>query len=108
MKCTIHTSKDLVATQTRYGKRWGCPVGGCTVVLWDGSTSTPADYGTRQARIVAHECFDLIWKSGMMSRSEAYTFLAKFMGRQDKDVHIGYFDKEQCSKVIQFSEGLRT
>lgn len=106
MNCTIHTAKKLIPTKTKFGVRYGCPVGGCTVVAWNGATSTPADYGTRQARIQAHDKFDKLWKMGIFTRHEAYKKLAQFLKLPIKTVHIGHFDKQQCYQVIDFCNGI--
>lgn len=102
MKCTVHSARELVPAETQFGIRWECPVGGCTVVLWDGSTSTPADYATRQARIEAHEHFDRLWKSGVFSRNRAYRKLAKYLGLPKRKAHIGHFNIALCQRTIDF------
>ena len=67
---------------------------------------TPADSATKEARILAHEAFDPVWKkpaSGLlagMTREEAYEWLSIEMGIPFGDCHIGMFTKEQCEKVI--------
>ncbi|KKN52401.1 hypothetical protein LCGC14_0613180 [marine sediment metagenome] len=104
MKCTIHSAKELVPSKTKYGIRYGCPVGGCTVVQWSGSSSTPADFGTRQARMVAHNHFDTLWQAGMFTRGKAYKALAKYLNLPQRKVHIGHFDITQCRKVVEFCE----
>lgn len=104
MKCTIHSAKELVSTETKYGRRYNCPVGGCTVVLWDGSTSTPADYATRQKRIEAHDAFDRLWKSGSLTRYACYKKLSRHLALSSEAVHIGKFNIEQCEAVIDFSK----
>lgn len=106
MKCTIHSARELVACKTKYGTRYGCPVGGCTVVLWSGSTSTPADYATRQMRIEAHSWFDALWQSGIFSRQRAYKKLAKYLGLSPRKTHIGCFSKEQCERTIDFCRAI--
>ena len=104
MKCSIHSARELIPKKTKYGIRYSCPVGGCTVVQWDGSTSTPADFTTRQTRIAAHEVFDTIWKSGILTRTEAYKKLAAYLGITIKATHIGHFNQAQCNQTIEFSE----
>ncbi len=93
-----------MATATRYGKRWACPEHGCTVVCWDGHTSTPANYETRQARHAAHEVFDPLWKSGNYDRRTLYARLSEYMGTKADKTHIGMFSVEQCAAVIRFCE----
>lgn len=109
--CTVHEGVLLEPQKTRFGVRWGCPVVNCTVACWNGSTSTPADYDTRQARIEAHHSFDHLWQSGMFSRSKAYYVLAKHLGLSKRKTHIGRFDFEQCQRTIEFCKahtGLRS
>lgn len=48
----------------------------------------------------AHKQFDPIWKSGLMSRREAYKWLASMMNLSLDDCHIGMFDISDCQKVI--------
>jgi hypothetical protein len=52
-----------------------------------------------QARIRAHAVFDPIWKSGAMSRPEAYLWLTRAMGEK-RQVHIGEMTEEECGRVI--------
>jgi len=106
MKCPQHPNEDLVSQQTKYGVRYACPVSKCTVVCWDGSTSTPADYNTRQARIVVHKTFDEVWKSGIMSRREAYRRLARYLELPRRQAHIGCFTIHQCQCAMDFCTAL--
>lgn len=103
--CPEHVA-DLVRKETQYGGRYSCPVEGCTVVCWDGSTSTPADYETRQARMKAHDSFDRLWKSGMFNRKEAYRELARYLRIKKEDAHIGQFDKTTALKVCDFVKNI--
>lgn len=56
----------------------------------------------RNAKMEAHAVFDPIWKSGVMTRSAAYSWLAKGLCIPDKDCHIGMFDEELCNRVVKF------
>ena len=95
----------LTVARTQYGRRWACPVRGCTVVCWEGSgTSRPADAETRQLRHAAHEAFDPMWESGAMSRSAAYRALAEHLGLPVRKTHIGFFNKDECAKAIAFAQ----
>ncbi|MDB5276134.1 MAG: hypothetical protein JWR61_1089 [Ferruginibacter sp.] len=58
----------------------------------------------------AHAAFDTIWKSqldGQQSkyvlRNAAYAWLAEKLGMHISQVHIGYFDVEECKKVVEYS-----
>lgn len=61
----------------------------------------------RAAKQRAHAAFDPIWKSGAMSRSEAYGALARLLGIEKKRCHIGWFDVERCSKVVDVVKEIR-
>jgi hypothetical protein len=103
MNCTIHSGRQLIGKPTRYGTRWTCPVADCTVAKWGTSNASPADATTRKIRIEAHEVFDKLHQSGIFTRNEAYTVLAKYLKLPKKKTHIGLFNQEQCRKVIVFS-----
>lgn len=89
----------------RYGPYWLCTVEGCGGTHGahpDGTPlGTPADVATREARKVAHEAFDWIWKDGHIPRTAAYHMLADRMGLPDGACHIGSFDAAQCQKVVE-------
>lgn len=107
IKCNIHSARLLQPTLTKYGSRYSCPVQGCTVVAWqyhDGKISKPATKETRWSRITAHNYFDEIWKSGVMTRQDAYRRLSEHLGIPPKETHIAIFDAETCEKVILFAK----
>lgn len=106
MNCIRHSGVALVPSKTKYGIKYQCPVQGCTVACWDGSTSTPVDIRTRKARIAAHDSFDAIWKSGMFKRKEAYRRLSEYLKINPKDCHIGMFDLETANKTHEFADKL--
>jgi hypothetical protein len=68
-------------------------------------TSTPlgtlANSELRKLRKQCHSIFDLIWKSGKMSRFEAYVWLSKQLKIDINQCHIGMFDVDQCKKVME-------
>lgn len=105
--CPRHKA-PLIAARTRYGRRWACGVLGCSVVCWEGSTSTPADQETRNARKATHALFDPLWQNGkrFASRKAAYTWLREAMGLSKTDCHIGMFDLEQCGAAQASIRGL--
>jgi len=55
----------------------------------------------RQKKRAAHKTFDPLWKSGHMTRSEAYEWLSKKLGVEKEHCHIGMFNTEMCNKVIE-------
>lgn len=54
----------------------------------------------RRAKQAAHAAFDPLWRSGEMSRSEAYAWLASALGISGENCHIGMFGVEGCRAVI--------
>jgi hypothetical protein len=91
--------------QTKYGGRWACTVALCTVVCWEGQTSTPADAETRALRRQCHEAFDPLWKPGAQRRfrhrGHAYIWLSRLMGTVIEETHIGMFNAEQCRSLLE-------
>jgi ssDNA-binding Zn-finger/Zn-ribbon topoisomerase 1 len=61
---------------------------------------TLANAPTRKARMRAHKAFDHQWKSGAISRKDAYRLLREKMGLSEDDAHIAKFDINQCNKVV--------
>lgn len=54
----------------------------------------------RTLKAEAHKQFDPLWKSGLMSRKEAYSWLATMLNIPIYECHIGLFDIKMCQKVI--------
>jgi hypothetical protein len=48
----------------------------------------------------AHFVFDPLWKTGNMTRLEAYAQLAVMMEISVEEAHIGKFDVEQCKRLV--------
>ena len=106
-KCAKH-NVELVATKTRYGTRFGCPVDGCTVRCWCGSTSTPCDAETAKLRNQCHAQFDPAWKQKrrFKSREAAYGWLRENMGMSWDECHFGKFDAADCRQALEFMKNL--
>jgi hypothetical protein len=49
----------------------------------------------------AHSAFDALWRSGLMTRSRAYEWLAWEMGVSMGNAHIAKFSISQCKELIQ-------
>ncbi len=60
----------------------------------------------RHLRIVAHRSFDQIWKTGVMSRQQAYRWMADFFSIPLRDAHIGQFNEYRCEQLIQKCESV--
>lgn len=54
----------------------------------------------RAAKIAAHASFDPLWKSGELSRTEAYLWLAAKLNISAANCHIGMMDVEDCKRVM--------
>lgn len=69
---------------------------------------TPAGPTTRRARSQAHAAFDALWRRKMardgvsqqVARQAGYDWLARGMGLDPADAHIGRFTAEQCAAVV--------
>lgn len=62
---------------------------------------TPARRELRTLRKRTHEAFDPLWSDGPMSRSKAYTWLAKTLGIPLERCHIGLFNETLCRRAIK-------
>lgn len=62
-----------------------------------------SDKRTRDARFMAHLSFDVLWKEGALTRSEAYAWLSREMGISPKKCHIALMNVNQCRRVIKLS-----
>lgn len=63
----------------------------------------PAGPATRVARQRAHSAFDRIWRHGLMSRDDAYEWLAEAMGLPGILCHIGKLNEAQAIRVTRIS-----
>jgi len=73
-------------------------------------TKTPvgimANGKLRALRREAHQYFDRIYRSGIMSRNEAYAWLAEMLQAPLPMTHIGYLSEYYCRQVIEESKRL--
>lgn len=60
-----------------------------------------------KARQAAHRAFDPIWEFDLMSRSDAYSWLAKQMGIPKNQCHMLYFNEEKCAKVVEICRSFK-
>ena len=58
------------------------------------------DGNLRNKRIRAHRAFDRLWKSRLMTRSEAYDWLAFKLEIEPEEAHIGNFSDYYCEQTI--------
>ena len=116
MKCPYCGAKVLLKDASfiyhtneskKWGKIWVCskfPKCNAYVGCHKG-TEIPlgrlANEKLRTLKAEAHRQFDPIWKSGLMSRKDAYRWLANMLHISLEDCHIGMFDVKMCQRVIQ-------
>lgn len=62
----------------------------------------------RQLRKKAHAAFDPIWQSGVMTRKEAYDWMADRLKLSRDQAHIGMLSEEQCERLMILSENVLT
>ncbi len=55
----------------------------------------------RSLRKTAHEYFDQLYQSGIMSKQEAYQWLAELLAVPISEAHIGYLGEYYCNLVIE-------
>lgn len=54
----------------------------------------------REWKKKAHDAFDPIWKSNLMSREQAYAWLSEKLKVPRHYTHIGFFGVETCKKLV--------
>ena len=109
--CNVQTERTC--NETIYGKRYGfglvylCNTCGAYVGCHKSGEplGAPANKETRYWRSLAHTHFDQLWmvaKNRSKVRRKWYQRLARYMGIEEQQSHIGMFDMEQCKKVLLF------
>jgi len=58
------------------------------------------DKALAAARCRAHSAFDQLWRSGRMSRTKAYKWLAQSLGVPDWQAHMSRMDIATCDRVV--------
>lgn len=102
---------QLVDDSKVYGKSYGgkcylCEPCAAWVGCYKGTDKALGRLADKRLRVLkerAHEVFDRIWKTGLMSRSEAYQALSYGFDLPPEQTHIGMFDEELCKKTIEGS-----
>lgn len=89
---------------TSYGWMYMCRPCNAYVGCYAGTTNSfgrLANAELRSLKSQAHDVFDQIWKSGLMSRTEAYEWLSEQLNTPKELTHIGMFNEETCKKVVR-------
>lgn len=58
----------------------------------------------RHKRILAHRCFDTIWKKGILSKKNAYRWMQDIFCLSSEQAHIGQFSEYMCDQIIAESK----
>lgn len=61
---------------------------------------TLADPELRRKRVLAHQAFNRLWESGLMTKKQAYRWLQGALGLPEDQAHIACFSHYQCDRVI--------
>ena len=61
---------------------------------------TLANDSLRKKRMDVHNAFDHLWKSKIVSRTNAYVMLRERLGITANECHIGQFTFEMCEKAL--------
>ncbi len=61
---------------------------------------TLANGDLRNKRIQAHKVFDKMWKSGLMTKWQAYKWLQGKFALNEKQAHIAMFSEYMCDQLI--------
>lgn len=61
---------------------------------------TLANKKLRKKRIAAHKSLHRIYKKGLMTKSEVYTWLQSKLDLTENEMHIGKFGEYYCNRVI--------
>lgn len=62
---------------------------------------TLANSELRNKRIKTHKVFDLLWKCRLMTKKEAYRWIAYSMGIPFDMGHIGCFSEYRCDELVK-------
>ncbi len=62
---------------------------------------TLANGDLRHKRIEAHKAFDWMWKSGLMTKWQAYKWMQGKLALTDKQAHIAKFSEYMCDRLIE-------
>jgi len=67
-----------------------------------------ANAHSRRLKIAAHDAFDPLWKSGRMTRKQAYAWLRQQTGLDERECHMGWMSDEDLQRVIEVCQRAET
>ena len=65
-----------------------------------------ANAATRKLKVAAHAAFDPMWKSGRITRKQAYAWLREQTGLSERDCHLGWMSVVDLKRVAEVCEGV--
>jgi ssDNA-binding Zn-finger/Zn-ribbon topoisomerase 1 len=68
---------------------------------------TLADGNLRHKRILAHKSFDRLWKSGLMTKWQAYKWMQAKFGLSSEQAHIAKFSDFMCDQLIAMCDRIK-
>lgn len=109
---TLTTGRELYGQSGSRGRRlyWRCDPCDAHVGCHpgsDGPLGSLAKKAVREARIRAHNAFELLIECGL-TRRDAYTWLRNQMGLDERACHIGRFDVERCRRVVNICSAYKS
>ncbi len=96
--------KESTICMTRYGRRDDCK--GCDLHSWGGKPLMDPD--TLQARNQAHEAFDPLWQSELVTRDEAYALLSQELKLPEVECHMSTMSLRVAILVPPAANKIRT
>lgn len=102
----LKPASEIYHDPNREGCVYACshyPVCDAYVSVFPGSKvpmGTLANSALRKKRILAHQTFDQLWKSGIFTRNQAYQWIADKLGLSLQQTHIALFGEYFCDQVI--------
>jgi hypothetical protein len=91
----------ISTVQTKFGNRGICSRPGCDIRV--NGYGIQSDKETRELRKDCHLLFDSVWKRKLMSRKEAYVWLASVLEIDPEEAHFGKMDKERLEAALNLT-----
>jgi len=86
--------EEAKTIMTKYGIKNIC----CN--LWSWGNAPLVEAKVHKARIRAHKTFDKLWKSGLLTRTQAYGWLSKALNIPKNKCHMKKMDYDTARRVV--------
>lgn len=74
------------------------------LMWWDKKKHRQEQVTFRNWKDKGHFYFDKIWRHRLMSREEAYHWLAKMLGVSERKAHFSVMTEQQCKDAVFYSQ----